>query len=196
MGNLHSVAKALEAAGAPVVVSDDRARLGKTDVLVVPGQGRFDSAMTTLRRRGLVSLLKDWLKAGRPYLGVCLGLQILFDGSDEAPGTPGLGWIPGRVRRFAAGKGLKVPHVGWNRVRPVSGQAGELFEGDAHYYFVHSFYPAPKSRGWIGAETPYGNSFCSGVARGPVVATQFHPEKSGAAGLVLLRKMVKIWSGR
>lgn len=188
MGNLHSVQKSLEAAGARVVVSDRPQVLGRVDLLVVPGQGRFDAAMATLRTRKLIPFLKKWLREGRPYLGICLGLQILFDGSDEAPGARGLGWIPGRVKKFVRRPGMTVPHMGWNRVAPV-GEDVPL-EKDDTFYFVHSYFAAPRDPAWVGAETPYGTLFCSAVARGPLVATQFHPEKSGDAGLNFLKRIL------
>jgi imidazole glycerol phosphate synthase glutamine amidotransferase subunit len=197
MGNLRSVAKAWEAAGASVLVSDDRAALRASDLLVVPGQGAFGAAVEVLNRRGLMPFLKDWLAEDRPFLGICLGLQILFDGSEEAPGVKGLGVLKGRVRRFRpTSKKMKVPHMGWNEASPRTG--ADLFRSVLpradHFYFVHSFYADPKDRSVVWTETDYGGRFCSGVARGRMAAVQFHPEKSGAAGAAFLKAALQLVS--
>lgn len=194
MGNLRSVAKALEAVGADVVVSDDRRRLEKSDLLVLPGQGAFGAAAGVLKRKGLTPFVKEWLQADRPYLGLCLGLQLLFERSEEAPGVKGFGVLPGRVRKFRPrSRRLKVPHMGWNEARPTARSktaegmfAGALSRPDK-FYFVHSYYADPEDRSVVWTESDYGGRFCSGVARGRLAAVQFHPEKSGRAGLVLLR---------
>lgn len=200
MGNLHSVAKSLEAVlpskNARLLVTDDRGRLEKCSALVVPGQGRFDRAMTTLSSKKLVGFLKRWIKDGRPFLGVCLGLQVLFEGSEEARGVPGLGLLPGRVKRFRPRPGLKIPHMGWNQAIPVGTAADNLFGGGNYYYFVHSYYAPPLPAGGEGATTPYGVDFCSAVVNGSVVATQFHPEKSGTTGLSFLKNVMTLWTRR
>jgi imidazole glycerol-phosphate synthase subunit HisH len=195
MGNLRSVAKALEAAGGRTVVSDDHKVLERSDLLVVPGQGAFGAAAAVLKRRGLTAFVKDWLAADRPFFGICLGLQLLFEGSEEAPGVKGFGVLPGRVRRFRPRSGrLKVPHMGWNGTSrgPSRGAFAGVLPKDGSFYFVHSYYADPEERSSVWAETDYGGSFCSAVARGRAAATQFHPEKSGAAGLSLLRGVVRL----
>jgi imidazole glycerol phosphate synthase glutamine amidotransferase subunit len=194
MGNLHSVAKALEAAGARVSVSDDRKALEKSDLLVVPGQGSFGAAASVVKSRGLTGFLKGWAAEDRPFLGICLGLQILFESSEEAPGVKGLGILPGRVRLFRPKKrSLKVPHMGWNEAAPRKPRAA-LAKAQSkadHFYFLHSYYADPEDRSVLWTETDYGGRFCSAVAKGNLAAVQFHPEKSGAAGLRLLKNILK-----
>lgn len=182
MGNLRSVAKALEAAGASVSVApepDDDAAL-----LVLPGQGHFGACATALGPiRGTV---RSWIDAGRAFLGICLGLQVLFDASDESP-DDGLGIFPGRVARFPEGE--RTPQIGWNTVEPRG--ATRLFAGidpATRFYFVHS-YAAPDGP-HAAATTTYGVTYCSAIERGSLFATQFHPEKSGDAGIRLLRNVV------
>jgi glutamine amidotransferase len=186
MGNLHSAAKAFEAAGARVKVSDAARSLNGTDLLVVPGQGRFDAAMKTLSKKGLLDFIKRWIGDQKPFFGICLGLQILFDSSEEAPGVKGLGLLPGRVKKFRGAR-LTVPHMGWNEVKWT--EAGKP-RGD-YFYFVHSYYPEPALKSDVWARTPYGKNFCSAARRGSVSATQFHPEKSGEVGLRFLKKLLK-----
>lgn len=183
MGNLRSVAKAFERAGAEVSVSTDIDP--SAAALVVPGQGAFGSCVVNLGAR--LEEVRAWIASGKPYVGICLGLQVLFEGSEEEPGCAGLGVMPGTVRRLPAG--LKIPHIGWNEVVPRAG-ATALFEGLAprtRFYFVHSFYPDTTE---VAATTDYGITFPCAVARDNIVATQFHPEKSGDAGAVLLRNLV------
>ena len=194
MGNLRSVAKALEAAGAKATVSDDKKVLEGSDLLVVPGQGAFGAAAAVIKSRGLASFLKGWLTEDRPFLGICLGLQILFEGSEEAPGVKGLGVLPGRVRKFRPRRrSLKVPHMGWNRAEPgpSDGAFSKALPAGDHFYFVHSFYADPEDKSSIWTQTEYDGPFCSAVARGNLAATQFHPEKSGDAGLHLLKNILK-----
>ncbi len=190
MGNLRSVAKSLEAVGARVAVSDDRRVLERCGLLVLPGQGKFDTAMSVLRSRGLVDFVRSWVREGRPYLGICLGLQLLFEGSEESPGRKGLCLLPGRVRRFRpSASRLKVPHMGWNQAVPVGG-ASRLLSAPDHFYFVHSYFADPEEKSAVCLETDYGRRFCSAVAWGRLVATQFHPEKSGRSGLRLLKNVL------
>jgi glutamine amidotransferase len=192
MGNLRSVEKALERAGARAFVSDNAKKLASSDLLVVPGVGAFDAAMGVLRKKGLDRFILDWVRTDRPYFGICLGLQLLFESSAEAPGVRGLGVLAGKVVKFPS-RTLKVPHMGWNEVRPVSpapaGWDGLLAPSD-YYYFVHSFYPRPTDSNAVAAVTPYGGEFCSAVARGRLAATQFHPEKSGPTGLRFLTRLL------
>lgn len=194
MGNLRSVEKALVTAGADAFVSDDPKRLSGADLLVVPGVGAFDAAMKVLRKKKLDTFIRKWIGAGRPYFGICLGLQILFDSSEEAPGVRGLGVLEGPVVKFRlSDRRLKVPHMGWNEVHP-SGPAARgqstLLPKSAFFYFVHSFAPRPADKSVVWATTPYGVAFCSAVAQGNLWATQFHPEKSGPTGLRFLKELL------
>jgi imidazole glycerol phosphate synthase glutamine amidotransferase subunit len=186
MGNLRSVAKAIERAGARVEVVEDVD--AAADALVVPGQGAFGSCVLNLGPR--LERVRAWIEQGRPFLGICLGLQVLFEGSEEAP-QPGLGVLQGMVVRLPGD--VKVPHIGWNEVMPRMGAC--LFEGiDAgtRFYFVHSYYPEPKDETVSAATTDYGDvTFSCAVERDAVMATQFHPEKSGDAGLALLHNFVE-----
>lgn len=185
MGNLRSVAKALEHAGAAVEVATDVDPAA--DALVVPGQGHFGSCVVNLGAR--MDSVRDWIASGRPFLGICLGLQVLFESSEESP-EDGLGIFAGEVVRLPAG--VKVPHIGWNEVSPHGG--ARLFKGvDAgtRFYFVHSYYPSPVDDGIVAATSEYGVEFCCAVERENVFATQFHPEKSGEPGLHLLRNFVE-----
>lgn len=197
MGNLRSVQKAFERAGALAFVSEKAKALASSDLLVVPGVGAFDSAMGVLRKKGLDRFIIDWVRADRPYFGICLGLQLLFESSAEAPGVRGLSVLAGKVVKFPRRKPFKVPHMGWNEVHAVSpapaGWMGVLEPSD-HYYFVHSYYPRPTSLGVVGARTPYIGDFCSAVFRGRLAATQFHPEKSGPTGLRFLSRLMARFS--
>lgn len=182
MGNLRSVSKALERLGGSVQVTDSPRRLLSAAAVVLPGVGHFGAAMRNLRRKRLDEAILSVLQNDRPFLGICLGLQLLFERSDEAPGTHGLGWLEGSVQSLARGKpSLKVPHMGWNRVRFSDGSSG-------YYYFVHTFAPFPRSRSCILGRTTYGRAFASAVQQGNVLACQFHPEKSQKTGLGFLRE--------
>jgi glutamine amidotransferase len=189
-GNLRSVAKALEVVGArPVVTSDARA-IARAEGLVVPGQGSAVDAMRNLERLGLVEPLKRYVESGRPFLGVCLGEQIIFESSDEGD-QPCLGLVAGRCRRLP-GDGRKVPHMGWNSVRLR--RAHPLLDGvpdDSYFYFVHSYYVDPADPAVTLGETDYGVRFASIVARDNVFATQFHPEKSADLGLRIYANFVR-----
>jgi glutamine amidotransferase len=183
VGNLRSVERALRAASAQAVVSADPAELAACDGLILPGVGAFAIAAATLRDRGLDTMVAGMAGAGRPVLGVCLGFQLLFDESDEGDGGRGLGLLPGRVRRLDVTRG-KVPHMGWNRLamtRP-STLLGGVDDGE-RMYFVHSYAVEPADGGDVVATTEYGGEVVAAVERGVVQGTQFHPEKSGAAGL-------------
>jgi imidazole glycerol-phosphate synthase subunit HisH len=187
-GNLRSVAKALEAAGAETLVTSDVRDIEAADALVFPGQGANDSSMRALKERGLVDSITGFIAADRPFLGVCLGLQLLMDSSDEGV-EAGLGIIPGRTRKLPAGQ--KIPHMGWNSV-DIRGDH-EVLAGVAdgtHFYFVHSYYADPADPEMVAGTTDYGVKFCSAVARRALVAVQFHPEKSGDVGLDLYRRFI------
>jgi len=187
-GNVRSLRNAIHALGYSLTEIERPEDILKAERLIFPGVGAFGAAMERLHRLGYVEPLEAYLAAGRPYLGICIGLQALFEGSEESPGVPGLGLIPGMVRRFDSSE-LSVPHMGWNGVRVA--RPSPLFAdyGGEKLYFVHSYHaePGPENRAWGLATTDYGKPFLSAVQRGRVAAVQFHPEKSGAAGLKLLR---------
>ena len=176
MGNLRSVAKALEAAGASVTVTAVAAEIRKTDALCVPGQGIFGRCVENLDASGNGDLIASWIAAERPYLGICLGMQILFDRSDEND-AKGLGILPGEVRRLPPI--LTVPHIGWNEV------------GDTHYYFDHSYGVHPANDSIVAGWCKHGDRFAAVVRTRSVFAVQFHPEKSGAAGIDLLKGWIR-----
>ena len=187
-GNLRSVQRALERFGANAVITSDRRVIGEADAMVFPGQGANDSSMRHLRERGLIEPIREFVRSGRPFLGVCLGLQLLLEGSDEGV-EPGLGLLEGRVRRLPPG--LKIPHMGWNRVE--LSRDHPVFEGvpgGSYFYFVHSYYADPEDRALVAGTTTYGVEFCSAVAWDNVAAVQFHPEKSGDTGLMIYRNFV------
>ncbi len=184
-GNLRSVERALAHVGVDATVSADWADLARADGVILPGVGAASDTMAKLGARGLTEPLREYVASGRPFLGVCMGLQALLDHSDEGGGQECLGLLPGNVRHFGF-EHLKVPHMGWNRVHWLrEHRIAEGIASGAYFYFVHSFYPAPDDPDLALGETTYGLTFPSVLARGNVVATQFHPEKSGAAGLAL-----------
>lgn len=190
-GNLRSVGKALERAGLAVEVTGEPSALAHADALALPGVGAFADAMASLRARALVEPIVQWLASGRPYLGLCLGLQLLFEESDEHGRTQGFGAFRGRVPRFPdrtpSGERLRVPHIGWNRVR-WSGDHPMLRSLDASdcYYFVHSYYAAPSDPSLVVGRADYPEPFAAAVAREGIFAVQFHPEKSQTAGARVL----------
>ncbi|MFN2388097.1 MAG: imidazole glycerol phosphate synthase subunit HisH [Actinomycetota bacterium] len=188
MGNLRSVAKALEAAGAAVTVSADRRELEGQEALCVPGQGIFGRAVTNLDAAGLAGSIAAWIGDDRPFLGICLGLQILFDESDERGPVGGLGILPGRVVRLRGGPGVPVPHIGWNTVLADLDPGPGGADGDPPYfYFDHSYAVEPADRSIVAGWCDHGGRFCAAVRRRSILGVQFHPEKSGAAGIDLLR---------
>ena len=181
-GNLRSVARAVERAGFEPLISGRPEDAASADVLIVPGQGAAADTMRNLRERGLVEPIRQHIAAGRPFLGVCMGLQVLLTVSEEGGEHECLGVIPGRVRRLPGG--LKVPHMGWNRVRQR--RPHPVFDGipdGTYFYFVHSYYPDPEDESVVVGETDYGVTFTCAVAVDSLVATLFHPEKSGELGL-------------
>jgi glutamine amidotransferase len=191
MGNLRSAEKALEHVGAAVSVTRDHGEIRAADGIVLPGVGAFPRAMDEVRRLGVDALLRERLEAEVPLLGICLGMQLLFDGSTELGGAEGLGLLEGRVDQLAA-NGLKVPQIGWN---PVSwrreSELGEGLPQPCAFYHVHSFAPRPGREEDVLGTAVYGAEFASAVARPPLYGVQFHPEKSGPDGLRLLRNFVR-----
>ncbi|WP_456399969.1 imidazole glycerol phosphate synthase subunit HisH [Persephonella sp.] len=187
MGNLRSVAKALEKVGLDVKVSSDPEDVLNSKAIVVPGVGAFGDAMHNLDRLGLLDPVIRSIESGKPYLGICLGLQILFEYGYEFGEHKGLGVLKGKVIRFENREDFKVPHMGWNQVwiKQKEGLFSDIKDGE-YYYFVHSFYAVPSEESDIASTTDYITEFCSAVQKGNVWAVQFHPEKSQKAGLKLL----------
>ncbi len=193
-GNTLSVTRALEKVGAKVDLTPDPERVLAADAVVLPGVGAFGDCVRKLRDRGMDAACLEAFRSGKPFLGVCVALQVVFEASEESPGVEGLGLMPGRVVRFG-GEDLKVPHIGWNelslvRTHPVL----EGLDGEA-FYFVHSYYPEPAEAGDLIGETEYGARFCSAAGRENLVAVQFHPEKSSRAGLKLYENFLS-WARR
>jgi glutamine amidotransferase len=193
MGNLRSVQKAFERVGHSATITSDPAALADASRIVLPGVGAFRDAISAIRERKLVEPIRASIDRGKPFLGICLGLQMLFDKSYEDGEYEGLGIIPGEVVRFKVPAEFKVPHMGWNQVR--FRRRPPIFEGvedGAHFYFVHSYYVVPRDGGVIATETEYAQPFCSSVWRDRLFAVQFHPEKSQSAGLKVLKNFAEL----
>ena len=187
-GNLRSVEKALAALGEETVVSRDRDILLGADRVILPGVGAFGDAMERLHQYGLVDAIHQIVEKGTPFFGICLGLQLLFEGSEECVGVEGLGILPGKILRLPDDKGLKIPHMGWNSLQITPG--AKLFAGieeGAYVYFVHSYYLKAADETIVAASTEYAAHIHASVERGNVFACQFHPEKSSAVGMQILR---------
>ena len=192
-GNLRSVSRALESQGVDPLVTGEPADLDSADAVILPGVGSGPAAMDALNVRGLVTPIREYIASGKPFLGICLGLQLLMDRTEEGD-SPCLGVVPGNARLLPPG--LKVPHMGWNNVNFKNQHP--LVAGipqDSYFYFVHSYYAAPQDLEGVSGTTEYGIPFCSIYASGNLVATQFHPEKSQVAGLTLLRNFLT-WDGK
>ena len=196
MGNLRSVHKGFERMGFPATVTQDPTKIKDASGLVVPGVGAFRMAMENLRSLDLVDPILAFIESGKPFLGICLGLQLLFRESEEFGSQQGLGVFRGKVVRFlfgdpaapSMGGDLKVPHMGWNEVRIKKRlPALDGIENGAHFYFVHSYYPVPEDQEIVATTTDYGGEFASSVGRGNLFACQFHPEKSQSLGLRILK---------
>jgi glutamine amidotransferase len=189
MGNLGSVSNACRYLEMPCRIVERPEALAGCDAVILPGVGAFGDCMEHLAGHGFVGPLKDWVVAGRPFLGICLGLQVLFEGSEENPAARGLGVIEGTVRRFRAGEGLKVPQIGWNSVRQKLPEC-PLFAGvpdGSYFYFVHSYYVDGTAEAVLAGETVYGVPYASVVWKDNLMAVQFHPEKSQKIGLRMLQ---------
>ncbi len=190
MGNLRSVQKALESVGAKTVVTQSAKEIKQADKIVLPGVGAIEQAMQRLSSLNLVEVIKETIRQNKPFLGICLGLQLLFSESEEGGKVEGLGIIPGNVKKL---KGLKVPHIGWNQIRRTSKEC-LLFKGipeEAFFYFCHSYYVEPQDKKIVSLNTEYGLNFCSGICKENIFGVQFHPEKSQVFGLKILENFVK-----
>ena len=194
VGNLRSVEKAIARSGAEVSVTSDAEAILAADGVVLPGVGAFGACMRNLEQRGLVETVKRAARSGKPFLGICVGMQILFEESEEFGRVEGLGLFRGKVKRFAGPSvaGLKIPQMGWNRlsVRKPTAELEGLADG-AYVYFVHSYYVEPADPEIVAATTDYGFPFAAAVADGPVFACQFHPEKSQSVGLSILERFAR-----
>jgi len=192
-GNLRSAEKALARVGAAVQIVNRPADVLTADAVVLPGVGAFGDCVKNLTQLGLDASIRQFIQTGKPFLGICVGLQMLFESGAESPGVPGLGILPGTVPRFAGGS-LKVPHMGWNRLhirQPACPLLAGIADGSS-VYFVHSYYGAPRNDSLVAATTEYGVEFAAVIWSGNVFATQFHPEKSQAVGLQMLENFVRL----
>lgn len=193
MGNLRSVQKGFEKIGAVAVISRDPDEVARADRLVLPGVGAFPECMKNLGRFDLIEPVVEFVKSGRPFLGICLGLQLLFDESEEFGLHKGLGLISGTVKAFDRNMGLKIPHMGWNQVRFA--KKSPIFEGiedESFFYFVHSYYVVPSDTSSIAGETEYGIRFTCAISGDNIFAVQFHPEKSQQIGLRILQNFAAL----
>jgi glutamine amidotransferase len=183
MGNLGSVDKALKFLGAESVITSDTNIIKSAEAVILPGVGAMKYAYEQLVKKGLDKSVRDYIETGRPFLGICLGMQLMFERSEEGDAR-GLGILPGTVRRFESRPGLKIPHMGWNRLENSS---DSIVAGHEYYYFVHSYFCEPADTRIIAASSSHGQTFTAAVRSENILLTQFHPEKSGDAGLRLLR---------
>ncbi|MBU4312473.1 MAG: imidazole glycerol phosphate synthase subunit HisH [Candidatus Omnitrophica bacterium] len=196
MGNLRSVQKAFELFCPKVRVSSSARDIAAASKVVLPGVGAFGKAMEELEKKGLVDALKDAIKSGRPFLGICLGIQLLFPESEEAGRVKGLGILKGKVRKFDNSLGLKIPHMGWNKIKfKDQDSRSRILEGvpdGSHMYFVHSYYVEPEDKDAVLCETEYGDIFASAIQKDNIYAFQFHPEKSQKIGLNIVKNFAEL----
>ena len=194
MGNIHSVSKAIELCGAKSIVTNKKTQLSSCDKIVLPGVGAFDDAITEMEKLGLVSVIKEQAKNKKPILGICLGMQLLFESSEEAKNKKGLGLLKGQVIKFSAKLGQKVPHMGWNNLEDVSASCPLLnrISAKEQVYFCHSYYPEPVDKDIIAATCGYGVKFACVLAKDNIYGVQFHPEKSQAVGLKIIKNFVEL----
>jgi len=196
IGNLRSVQKAVQHVGGEAVFVHTPAEIAEVDALILPGVGNFGDCVRSLAKSGMWDDVLAWANSEKPFFGICVGYQMLFESSEEAPGEKGLGVFAGQVRKFSGKHGLKIPQIGWNTVTVKQTDTpllAGILNGD-YVYFVHSYYAAPKDPAIIALETTYGDTFAAAVARGNLLATQFHPEKSQRAGLQMLKNFVTLSS--
>ena len=184
-GNLRSVANMLTFLNVPFIITSDKKEILSAKKIIFPGQGHFAQAMSNLERKGLVPVIKECCQKGIPFLGICIGLQILFENSEEAPNVNGLGIFQGEVKRFTKGK---IPQIGWNKVIPTQ---NNIYISEGYFYYVNSYYVVPKNENIISAYTDYNGKFCAAVQKENITAVQFHPEKSAKAGLEFFNNWLK-----
>lgn len=194
MGNLRSVQKAIEKCGAEATISADPREIANAEKVILPGVGAFRDAIEALRQHDMISMIHDVVAADKPFLGICLGLQLLFETSYEDGEFEGLGIIPGKVVKFDLPAEFKIPHMGWNQLssRIDGNPLMNNISAEAWFYFVHSYYVVPTDDSWTAGRTDYGGQFTSMIKKNNVLATQFHPEKSQTAGLQLLKNFVEM----
>ncbi len=195
-GNIQSVKKAFAYIGSDVIVTKDNDIIMKADGAVLPGVGSFGDAMNTMTEFGINQTVLDFSKTGKPFLGICLGLQLLFPCSDESPEANGLGIFDGTITKIPSSEGLKIPHMGWNSL-DIKNKSGIFkgIEGNPYVYFVHSYYLDAADKGIVSAQTSYGVTIDAAISSGNIFATQFHPEKSGETGLKILKNFADIVNG-
>jgi glutamine amidotransferase len=193
MGNLKSVTNALEKLGADAVVTRDKQVIKASKAIILPGVGAFGKCIENLEKLELLDFIKETIGEGKQYLGICLGMQVLFESSEEAPGIAGMGVLKGTVPRFTGN--IKIPHMGWNNIKIA--KETEILRGidnSEYFYFVHSYYCSPEDKGIVATTTTYGEEFVSSVQKDNIFACQFHPEKSQKVGLQLLQNFVNLAS--
>ena len=193
-GNLRSVCNSLEKLSIDSQVIKSPNDLNGISKMIFPGVGSFGDSSEQLKKQSLFDPIKEWIISDRPFLGICIGFQMLFEDSEESPGSEGFGIIPGRVVKFSEGTNLKVPHMGWNKVKikNLSDSVWDNIDDLTHFYFVHSYFPQLKESGYSSSTTEYGVDFTSSIKFGNIFGTQFHPEKSQRMGLRLIENFLKI----
>ena len=194
MGNIHSVAKSIQVCGVEPVITNKKSQISSADKIIFPGVGAFDDAMLELKKLDLISVIQEQVNCKKPFLGICLGMQLLLESSQEATINQGLGILKGQVVKFSAGHSLKVPHMGWNNCKVVDKDCLLLsgISGDGQVYFCHSYYPQPSDKSVIAATCNYGVEFGCVLHKDNVYGVQFHPEKSQALGLKMIKNFVNL----
>ncbi len=193
MGNIHSVAKAIEISGIKSIITNQKSQIMEADKIILPGVGAFDDAMAELKKQGLAEVICEAAGRKKPLLGICLGMQLLLESSQEAKVNPGLGIIKGQVVKFRSTAGLKIPHMGWNNFKIVLGDCSLLsgINDSKQVYFCHSYYPEPADKSVVAATCNYGVEFACVLAKDNVYGVQFHPEKSQELGLAMIKNFVQ-----
>lgn len=192
-GNIQSVYKALKFIGCECKITSDKNEIMNADGAILPGQGAFGDCMRSMESRGIKETVFEFINSGKPFLGICVGLQLLFEGSEESPDTEGLGVFKGMIKKIPNGEGLKIPHMGWNSIE-INNNEGIFkdVENGSYVYFVHSYYLDAEDKNIVSSQTEYGVKIDASVTYKNVTATQFHPEKSGDVGLKILRNFIQL----